>query len=75
MEAHEVYEEYERRVADCVMLMRLMTSDADRRAMRLAAQRWRMLAAEAAKTLAESCHRTRGSTETASPAERGPVPA
>jgi hypothetical protein len=54
MAAHEDYEEYQRRIADCAMLVRVMASDADRRAMRLAAQRWRLLAAQAGKAVAES---------------------
>ncbi|MBV8187179.1 MAG: hypothetical protein JO339_08065 [Alphaproteobacteria bacterium] len=54
MEAHKDYDEYQRCAADCLMLMRLMTSAADRRAMRLAAQRWRALAGQAAMAL-EQC--------------------
>jgi hypothetical protein len=37
-------DEYRRRAEDCILLTRLMASDADRRMMRNAARRWQTLA-------------------------------
>jgi hypothetical protein len=63
-------QEYLRRAEDCMMLMRIMSSVADRRAMRAAADRWRALAAAAIRK--ESAH---GPSQPANPATRGLSPA
>jgi hypothetical protein len=42
----DTHDEYRRRAEDCLRLMRLMSSEADRRMMRAAARRWHALAAQ-----------------------------